>query len=512
MKRQPAHLLLHVVLLGFVALASSAQQSQPAATVEELQQRLAAHVHQPKFAAGMWGVKIVSLDSGKVLFEENAGKLFSPASNCKLYTMALALDRLGGDYCLKTSLYARTWPNRFGTLKGDLLVYGRGDPTFNARLNSNDIYRALAPLVCAVTNAGIKRVEGDLVGDESFFHGPPFGSGWTWDDVQFYYGAEISALTLNDNRVEITVKPGGQTNAPCKLSLAPATSYLVISNRSETIATGGRRSVSFYRPLDQNVVYVLGKMPLDDKGYAEDVTVPNPAGFFVAFFKEALARNGVKVTGKLRTANWLDRQARPLDPGKLVELGFVESLPMRDITREVMKPSQNLYTDLILAHVGALKQSSDAPVDQTSEELGIRELGKFLEDVGVARGNVFFEEGSGLSRNNVATPNATIALLVFMSRHREADAYLNALPVAGVDGTLRTRMKNTTAAGNVKAKTGTLRWANSLSGYVTSAAGERLALCVMLNRCHSTDPDRSARSEVDAVAVMLAEFKGRSAP
>lgn len=512
MKSAPRYFPLLLSLLSFVTFAARAQQPQPAATLEELQQHLAAHVSQPKFAAGMWGVKVVSLDSGKVLFEESAGKLFSPASNSKLYTMALALDRLGGDYRIKTSLYAATRPNRSGTLKADLIVYGRGDPTINARLNSNDIFRALGPLVRAVTNAGIKRIEGDLVGDDSFFHGPPFGSGWAWDDMQYYYGAEISALTINDNRLEISVKPGAQTNASCKLSVSPATGWIVLSNRTETIAKGSRRSISFYRPLDQNVVYVLGKMPLDDKGYAEDVTTPNPAGYFIAFLKEALAKNGVKVTGKLRTANWLDHQARPLDHGKLVELGSAESPTVRELVREVQKPSQNLYTDLILAHIGALKQSPDAPADQTSEELGIRELGKFLEEVGVKHGNVFFEEGSGLSRNNVATPNATIALLQFMARHREAGAYINALPVAGVDGTLRTRMKDTAAAGNVKAKTGTLRWANSLSGYVTSGTGERLAFCVMLNRYHSTDPDRGARSEVDAVAVMLAEFKGRSAP
>ena len=178
MKLQPITFSLLVLLLGFVASETNAQQSPPAAaTVEELQQRLAAHVHQPKFAAAMWGVKVVSLDTGKVLFEENPQKYFSPASNSKLYTVALALDRLGGDYRMKTSLYAKARPNRHGALKGDLIVFGRGDPTINARLNSNDIFQALAPLVRAVTNAGIRRVEGDLIGDESYFRGPPFGSG-----------------------------------------------------------------------------------------------------------------------------------------------------------------------------------------------------------------------------------------------------------------------------------------------------------------------------------------------
>jgi len=512
MTRKAIPLLFHVLLLSLVAFDGRAQQAQPSATVEELQQHLAAHVHQPKFAAALWGVKVVSLETGKVLFEENPQKYFSPASNSKLYTMALALDRLGGDYRIKTSLYAKARPNRAGLLRGDLIVFGRGDSTFNARRNSNDIFRALAPLVRAVTNAGIRRIEGDLVGDESFFRGPPFGSGWAWDDMQFYYGAPISALTINDNRLEISVKPGVQTNAPCRLSVSPATVWIVLSNRTQTVVKGGRRSISFYRPLDQNVVFVLGKLPLDDTGYAEDVTVPNPAGLFVAFFKDALAKAGVKITGKLRTANWLDRQAQPLDCGKLVELGFAESPPMRELAREVQKPSQNLYTDLLLAHVGEFKRSGEPRAAETSEDAGIRELGKFLEEAGVRRGDVQFEEGSGLSRNNLTTPNATIALLQFMSKHREAEVYLNALPVAGVDGTLRSRMKDTAAAGNVRAKTGTLRWANSLSGYVTSAAGERLAFCVMLNRYHNTDPDRPARADVDAIAVMLAEFKGRSAP
>lgn len=512
MKRRLICYVFQVSLLLFAVVGGHAQQSPPATTLEELQQRLAAHVHQPKFAPACWGVKVVSLDTGQVLFEENPQKYFSPASNSKLYTAALALDRLGGDYRIKTSLYAKARPNRWGTLKGDLLVYGRGDPTINARLNSNDIYRALAPLVRAVTNAGIKRIAGDLVGDESFFRGPPFGSGWAWDDMQYYYGAPISALTINDNRIEISVKPGAQMNAPCTMTMLPATGWLVLSNRTVTVAKGGRRTISFYRPLDQPVVYVLGQMPLDDAVYAEDVTVPNPAGLFVAIFKEALAKHGVKVSGKTRSVSWLDREARPLDYGRLVEVGFVESPPLRDLAREVQKPSQNLYTDLLLAHVGAMQTATNARSRETSEDAGIRELGKFLAEAGVRSGDVQFEEGSGLSRNNLTTPDATVALLQHMSRHREAAAYTNALPVAGVDGTLRNRMKDTAAAGNVHAKTGTLRWANALSGYVTSAAGERLVFCVMLNRYHSADPDRSARTEVDAVAVMLAEFRGRSRP
>jgi D-alanyl-D-alanine carboxypeptidase/D-alanyl-D-alanine-endopeptidase (penicillin-binding protein 4) len=497
------------LILMALTLRTHGQSNPPPATLEQLRQRLAEHVSQPKFDAGTLGVKIVSLDNGKTIFEHDAGKLFSPASNCKLYTVALAFDQLGGDYRIRTSLYAVSRPNRFGTLKGDLIVYGRGDPTINERLHSNDIFQALEPLMSALTNAGVRRISGDLVGDESFFRGPPYGSGWNCDDLEFYYGAEISALTVNDNYLKLSVKRGERVGTPCKLSLLPATGFLILSNRTRTVSAGEKRELPFYRPLGENIVYVSGEMPLDDKGYTNDVTMHNPAGLFISYFKQALAKHGIKVDGKLRTMNWLDRQVVPLDLNKMVELGFVESLPMRDLAREIHKPSQNLYTDLLLAHIGALVQATNGLTRRTSEEAGVAQLNEFLLRIGVPKGDVHFEEGSGLSRNNLTTPNASVVLLNFMSRHVEAAAYRDSLPIAGVDGSLRNRMKNTAAVGNVHAKTGTLRWANSLSGYVTTAAGEHLAFSVMLNR-FVPDVNSSARDAVDAIAVLLAEFAGRS--
>jgi D-alanyl-D-alanine carboxypeptidase/D-alanyl-D-alanine-endopeptidase (penicillin-binding protein 4) len=490
-----------------VAWNISAQEAKPAKTLAELQQQLSAHLAQAKFDAALWGVKVVSLDSGKVVFEQNSQKLFSPASNSKLYTVALALDRLGADYRIKTSLYAAARPTS-GVLNGDLIVYGRGDPTINARLHNNDIYAALEPLVAALTNAGVQSITGDLVGDDSYFHGPPYGSGWAWDDPESYYGAEISALTINDNSLQISVKAGAKVGEPCAVSMTPQTTYISFSNRTVTGTNGERRTINFYRPLEENTIYASGKIALGNPLYTDDVTVHNPAGLFVWFFKEALARHGVKVGGKIRTVNFLERQADPIRIEKLVELSSVESLPLRDIAREVMKPSQNLYTDLLLANVGEQHRTPQTPLNETSEDLGIRELNKFLAEAGVKKSDVFFEEGSGLSRNNLTTPNATIALLQYMSRHKCAETYLNALPIAGVDGTLRNRMKGTAAAGNVRAKTGTLRWANSLSGHVTTAAGERLLFSIMLNRYHNSDPNRSARADVDAIAIMLAEFNG----
>jgi serine-type D-Ala-D-Ala carboxypeptidase/endopeptidase (penicillin-binding protein 4) len=496
--------MLPVLLLPTRVLA---QELKPPATLAELRQKLAEHIGQSKYAAALWGAKIVSLDTGVTIFEHNPQKLFSPASNSKLYTVALTLDRLGPDYRIKTSLYAKARPNRAGKLKGDLIVYGRGDPTINARLHGGDIYQALEPLVFALTNAGVKRVAGDLVGDESYFRGPPFGSGWVWEDLEHYYGAEISALTINDNTWQVVVKPGLRVGAPCQLALQPAAAWLTFSNRTETTAPGGTRKMRFYPPLGQNVVYVSGQMPIDDGGYTNEVTLHNPAGLFVSLFKEALARHGIRVTGKPRSLNWLDRQMQPFDPDRLVELGSVESLPLRDLAREVEKPSQNLYTDLLLAHVGEQSRQAGSSAEETSEDLGVRELNRFLTQIGIKRGETIFEEGSGLSRDNLTSPNATVALLQFMNRHPCAQVYLDALPIAGVDGTLKNRMKGTPAAGNLRAKTGTLRWANCLSGYVTTAAGEHLVFSLMVNRYYEARP---ARGDLDTIGVLLASFTGRS--
>jgi D-alanyl-D-alanine carboxypeptidase/D-alanyl-D-alanine-endopeptidase (penicillin-binding protein 4) len=501
--------LCAITLLLFSALFTLqliAQEPAAPATAAELKQRLEAHVSQAKFSAAIWGVKIVSADTGKVVFEHNSQKLMSPASNSKLYTVALALDRLGPDYRIKTSLLSEAIPNRWGTLHGDLVVYGRGDPTINGRLHHENILEALEPLVAALTNAGVRKITGDLIADETFIKGPPYGSGWAWDDMEYYYGAEISALTINDNVLTAAVKPGAHPGQPCAITRSPATTYLVVSNRTTTVASG-KRDIKFFRPLEKNVLYVSGQMPAGDAGMTEEVTVHQPAGLFIQFFKEALARHGIKVRGKLRVRSWND--PKPQGRDTLRELASIESPPLSDIAREIMKPSQNLYTDLLLAHVAETTRGSNT-TDSTSEDLGIRELGKFLSEAGVQPGDVLFEEGSGLSRNNLTTPNATVTLLSFMNRHKAGNVFLDALPIAGVDGTLRNRMKGTVAAGNVRAKTGTLRWANSLSGHVTTAAGEHLIFSIMLNRYHNTDANRTGRAEIDYIPTLLAEFKGRA--
>lgn len=533
---------------GWALPAHQRTSGQGPETLTALRERIAAHIAQPRFAPAAWGVKIVSLDTGKTIFEHNPQKYFNPASNAKLYTAALALERLGADHRIKTSLYSTSRPGASGTLKGDLIVYGRGDPTMAARLNGGDYFKGMEPLVTQFVNAGIRRIEGDLIGDESYFAGPPFGAGWEWDDLQAYYGAEVSSLTVNDNAVDLFVKPADRAGLPCRITTGPATSFVTLMNRTQTAAKGAESRIVVYRPVGENIIYVSGRLSIDSIGYYGAIAVHNPAGLFVSLLKEALDRRGIAVTGRTRVVDWKYREVTPFDSSKLIELGSVESMPLGEIVRETLKPSQNLWAQLLLLQVGessrfgawfgtipgsvapdgSLKAAqlpppapkTDEPREGTSEELGVRVLNEFLNQVGVKRGDVLLEEGSGLSRRDVITPEATVALLAYASKSRWSEVYRNALPIAGVDGTLQNRMKGTAAAGNVRAKTGTLRYVYTLSGYVTTAAGERLAFSIMLNNYNAERPEASSvqapgastapRDEMDAIAIMLAGFTGRS--
>ena len=510
---QPLHLIrgawLTVVFLAFLrpALAADESDAKPNEALVSLQTWLSNHVAQPHLGAAALGVKVISLKTGNVIFDYHGNQLLKPASNAKLFTGALALDRLGPDYRIKTSLYAAVQPAADGTLAGDLIVYGRGDPSFAARFHDGDYSKTLTPLIEALIATGIKQINGDLVGDESFFHGPPLGDGWAWDDLQEYYGAEVSALSIQDNVIDLVFKPAAELGKPCQIITKPATDYKTFVNRTITVTNGGKRSITLYRPLGENTVYVHGSLPLDSAEQIEAVAVHRPALWFVTLFKQELTKRGIIVTGKIRSVNWLDRESAPVDYAELVEIAVVESRPLSEILGKMMKPSQNLYAQLLLLQVGATRKPQ--PATPNTETAGLTELNKWLGEIGVRRGEVFLQEGSGLSRTALLTPHATVNLLRHMASHRHADIFRDTLPLAGVDGTLRARLKGTPAEMNVRAKTGTLGFVNTISGYVTTAAKEPLAFSIMLNNYSAPEGKPSGRAEVDALVALLAGIRDR---
>ncbi len=426
----------------------------------------------------------------------------SPASNSKLYTGALALDRLGPEYRIVTPILASRSPNSRGTLRGDLVIAGRADPSWNTRHAGTNFWDIFSPFVVAISNAGVRRVTGDLIGDATFLHSPPNGSGWAASDLEDYYGAEISALTLNDNYTQIAVKPAAKPGECCELTIVDPGTGLKLDNQAITTLTNVPKHIEAHRFPGEKLVHIFGNMPVGSEAEMIDAPVPRPAEWFAAALKEALRRSGIKVDGAARAVFWPSSA-----PSAAIKLGEVVSPPLRELVHDFMKPSQNLETDLIFEHVGEMTRPTNAPPWETSEDCALSALDQFLATNGLPVGEVHFDEGSGLSRNNLTTANATVSLLQFMSKHRAGKDFIAALPLAGVDGTLRRRMKDTPAAQNVQAKTGTLRWANSLSGFVTTAAGEHLAFSLMLNR-YAAPPEFKKANELDDIVLMLARFSG----
>jgi D-alanyl-D-alanine carboxypeptidase/D-alanyl-D-alanine-endopeptidase (penicillin-binding protein 4) len=502
--------------------ASSTQNASATApnaprTLAELLVRIEQIVRQPALEPGFFAVKIVSLDTGAVIFEQDANKFVRPASNMKLYTVAAAFDRLSPDYHFITSVYAKEKVED-GKVQGDLIIYGRGDPSIAARFNNGDYFKGINDLADRIVAAGVKRVKGDLVGDESYLNGDPLGSGWEWEDLQWSYGAPVSALSVNDNAIDLIVRPGEKVGAPVVITSGPpASSFMTIANRAVTTARGSKSDLEIHRGLGANTLEISGSLALGDNGFTGGVAIPDPALAFVTMLRDALGKRGVKIEGRLRTVNARSggsivpnpsagvQLANSPPPAPPVEITSLQSPPFSLIAAHTLKPSQNLYTELILRTLG--KSTSTTP-NQSNETAGLEAVRAFLRQAGVIDNEVALNDGSGLSRDDLIMADATVQLLTFMSKHKYFAQFREALPIAGVDGTLRTRMRGTPAEGNVRAKTGGLSSVASLSGYVTTAAGEHLVFSMMLNNY----PDAAAvrRESIDALAVLLASFAGKT--
>ncbi len=495
--RQPARTVLAGLAAAWFVVATAPAQAVDSMLVHAVD----AHVRQPRFEHASWGVQIISLKDGRVLYETNAHKLHKPASNAKLFTGALVLDQFGPDFRMRTSVFAAGSPDRRGRLGGDLVIYGRGDPSFNARLRPEAGDDVLRPLVDAIAAAGVRSVSGDLVADESCFRGAPAGSSWTWEDLQHYYGAVASALSIHENTLDFQIQPGPKPGHPCVISTDQAHAPVSLLSLVITGDSQSRANVDIERPLGARYVHLTGHLPQGAKPVKAAVAVPDPALWFGQALKASLERRGIKVSGRVRVEDWRSRSTSGTSVTGMTELAHVDSPPLGMIVPAMMKPSQNLHAQLLLLQAGV----AQGEPGMNTEAMGIRSLHQFLQACGIPSDEVRMDEGSGLSRAALVTPRAIVQLLRHMHTHRHAAAFLNALPVAGVDGTLAGRMKQTAAAGNVRAKTGTIRFVNCLSGYATSADGEPLAFSLMLNNYDPPPHAPGARADLDQIALWLVQ-------
>lgn len=479
----------------------------PVQTLNDLQSRIRLALSRPELRRGTVAIKIASLDTGKTLFEENADKYVMPASNMKNFTVAAALERLSPNFRFATSVYADSQPDANGTIKGDLRIYGRGDVSLSSAFYEGDYVKGLDLLADKIVQAGVKRVEGNLVGDESYFSGNPIPASWEWDDLQWRSGAEVSALPINDNTLDLSVKPGSSINSTCFVQLQPFNSVMKIVNRCLTSASGAKRDLTIKKALEQNVLEISGTIPISDKGFSGALTVSRPAELFVSLLKQRLQEKGVIVTGQTQVISAKEKPiSSTVSSVQPVEITRLESPPFSLIAAKTMKPSQNLYTETILWTLGEQFGDKTNP-KSTSAERGATVVRSFLQQIGIPSDAIVQWDGSGLSRHNLVTANANVQLYTYMAKQsRYAQAWRESLTIGAMDGTLRGRFKDTSAAGNVRGKTGTIDQVSALSGYVTTASGEPLVFSIIVNGVPTTN---IRTATIDEIVVALANYNGR---
>jgi D-alanyl-D-alanine carboxypeptidase/D-alanyl-D-alanine-endopeptidase (penicillin-binding protein 4) len=481
----------------------------PVQTLAQLQSKIRQRMFAPDVRRGRVGIKIVSLNSGKVIFESDSEKYFMPASNMKSFTVATGFEKLGADFRFVTSVYANALPDADGVVKGDLRIFGRGDVSISTAFfgttatDPETYYKGVDRLADKIAAAGVKRIEGSIVGDESYFKGFHIPDTWEWDDLQWYYGAEISALPINDNAVDIVVMPS-TVGGTCIVTISPPNNLFQIANTCTTTAAGTSRTLSIHKRLDRNVLEISGTLPAGTDGYRNSITISRPAELFVALLKQRLEKRGVVVTGGSRVM-----PKNIAAPTGQIEIAKLESPPFREIAAKTMKPSQNMFTETILWTLGEQVGRTNGNTANSSQ-LGINVMRRFLTSIGVPADGIVPYDGSGLSRHNLITPSANVTLYTYMAKQsRNAQAWRDSLTIGGVDGTLRNRFVGTAAQNNIRGKTGTIDQVSALSGYVKTAAGEELVVSFIVNGVPET---RQRTSLMDDIVVYLANFNGKIDP
>lgn len=480
------------LLLAGVLLAISPQVSGPVAAENQdsLTTDLDAILANPGLAGSDVGLVVRAADTGEVLYRRGSDRRQQPASNAKLVTSVAALEVLGPEYRFATTVSA-TGRSGGPVLHGDLYLKGTGDPTMLAA-----DYDGLAARVAA---SGVRFVRGGLVADDTWFDDVRLASGWAWDDEPFYYNAQVSALTaapdtdFDAGSVIVKVTPG-VAGAKATVETVPPTDHVKVVSTAVTGAAGSASSVSVDRPHGTNTITVTGSIPAAASPVQEWMAVWEPTGYAADLFRRALSAHGVRVLGKT---------TRGATPAGARVLADRQSMPLRELLIPFMKLSNNLHAEILVKAMGR------ATAGAGSWDAGIASVRTTLAGLGIDSARLFLVDGSGLSRMDHIAPDQLAVLLIAARSRPWFATWFNSLPIAGVadrmvGGTLRSRMRNTPAAGNVHAKTGSFTGASGLSGYVTSADGRPLVFSMITNN----NVGVSIRPIEDAVAIRLAGVTG----
>jgi D-alanyl-D-alanine carboxypeptidase/D-alanyl-D-alanine-endopeptidase (penicillin-binding protein 4) len=481
--------IFRAALIGALLAVTSCAANRPvqtavpqnSASVRELRDNLTKVFNAPINERGVWGIDIRSLDTGERLFDMNAGKLMMPASNMKVLTLSAAADVLGWDYRFTTTVEARGTISD-GVLHGDLVIKSNGDPTINLRNGRADA--VVAEWTQALTDAGIRSIDGRVVGNDQAFDDEGIGAGWAWDYLQYGYAAPVGALEFNESLATLTIAPGASAGGTPIVNLQSGAG-LELLNRATTGAAGTEDTIDYRRHLERPILEVTGSIPLGAQPDTRTVAVVNPTLFYAESVRRVLIARGVAVSGPAVDYDDVAAEFAPpadsetgrsTDPQHMMVIARTESPPLREIATVLMKVSQNLYAETLLKAAGAARSG-----------LGTVEGGRIavrdsLTAWGIPADAYVMYDGSGLSRYNYVTAATLTSILEHAYKdpvHR--DAFLATLPIAGKDGTMATRLRHTRAEENAFAKTGSIANVRALSGFVKTRDGEMLVFSILAN-------------------------------
>jgi len=462
-----------VFSFGFFLLLFSCNPQLQAPNVKQTQQeklikKINLLIDDPNLAAAHIGVYIEALKDRSLIYRHEAAKLFIPASNLKLYTTACALELLGPDYRFRTEFYIKG-SVKDSVLIGDLIVRGMGDPSISGRYRDGDKQAYFKDWADSLRHYGINQIDGQIIADDGFFNDNVLADGWNWDDEPFWYSAQISALSYNDNCIDVTIAAGMHAGDSLLIVADPLAKYVATEIDAISCTADFQSSLKLSRNRGKNELVMKGRYPIGSAEYKESITIENPPLWFAENMHHVFMLSGLTV-GRMPTVRKnAFRQAG-------VSLLFVQhSLPLSDLIITLNKKSHNFYADQLFKTLGA------EILNDGSWNGGMRVVRGWLDKIWVVPAYTDFIDGSGLSRKDLVAPLATAAVLRNLYYSKNFPYYYNSLPVAGVDGTLKKRLKNTSAAGVVHAKTGYIGHVRSLSGYTHDKAGNDYIFVIMVN-------------------------------
>ncbi len=494
------------LLLGLLLFPTWAAAQTNGSPTSDLARDIEATLDDATFSNGWWGAMVVNLNSGEILYQRNAARSFVPASNTKVYTIAAALDQLGPSYRYQTEVYI-DGPIVDGVLEGNVIVRGSGDPTVGGRFRNGDRVAIFKEWADSLRTLGITRIAGDLVGDDDIFDDTALGYGWSWDDETYWYAAEISGLSFNDNNVDFAIE-ARRPGQSARVTWQPYnTDYVRVINKTHTAPADSALDEGYSRKRGTNIIELSSRVPAGKTDF-ESLTVANPTLFFVHVLRQTFVQQGLVVEGQPVDVDELSIKP-DYGSARFQRVAVHRSPPLSGIAKVVNKRSQNFYAEQVLRTMATLYAGEDEDLTPGSAAMGLDVAMATFVKAGIDTSRIQLVDGSGLSRMNLVTPEMTMALLQYMDQHPDdavRTAFYESLAVGGRDGTLQFRFRRGAASGGkVRAKTGTLGNVSAISGYVPAADGTPLAFVLMCN--HYTVPGRTVRRAQDRVVNLLGSYQ-----